>query len=221
MNVSQALRSRYTCRAFKPDPPDRDTILAILEAASHAPSWANTQPWEIFVGGGKELEELRSACLERFRSGAPAAPDIPRPEHWPAAIDERMSRLYAARFRELKIDRDDTEARRAMAENNNRFFGAPAVVYLCMDRTLTQWSMHDLGMLSQGIMLAAEERGVATAIAYNLVIYPDLIRKAMEIPDDLAVVIGIAMGYALHDDPQNVFRSARRPLDEVVRFRGI
>src|SRR5659263_675197 len=53
MNVTAALNSRYTCRAFKPQPLEKDTILAILEAAKRPPSWANTQPWEIFVPGGE------------------------------------------------------------------------------------------------------------------------------------------------------------------------
>ena len=108
-----------------------------------------------------------------------------------------------------------------MVENNHNFFGAPTVLYLCMDSSLTPWSMHDLGMMAQSIMLAATERGVSSAIAYNLVIYPELIRKEMNIPDDLSIVIGIAVGYADSGDRQNQFRSERRSLEEVVRFRGI
>ena len=52
MNVIDALNSRSTIRAFNPDPVGRETTLKILEAATRAPSWANTQPWELFVAGG-------------------------------------------------------------------------------------------------------------------------------------------------------------------------
>ena len=60
MNVIDALRARSTVRAYKPDPVSRDTILKIMKAATRAPSWANTQPWEIFVAAGEALERLRT-----------------------------------------------------------------------------------------------------------------------------------------------------------------
>lgn len=221
MKVSEALESRFTCRAFKPEPLSREMLAGIFGAALHAPSWANTQPWEIYVAGGETLEALRQACLEHFLSGGDANADLPRPEQWPPVFEERMRNLGAERFKTLGIERADEAARKKMSENNNRFFGAPAVAYLCMDKTLSQWSVHDLGMMAQSIMLAAQERGVASAIAYNLVIYPELIRKALEIPDELAIIIGIALGYADADSGQNSFRSSRRPQEEVVRFKGV
>jgi len=221
MNVFEALESRYTCRAFKPDRIDREKIMEIFSAANRTPSWANTQPWEIYVAGGEVLEKLRQDCLERFRDGVVANADIPRAENWPPVIEDRMRQLMAARMKDLAIEREDKAARQNMIENNHRFFGAPAVAYLCMDRSLTTWSMHDLGMMSQSIMLAAEQLGVSSAIAYNLVIYPDLIHQALEIPDELSVVIGIALGYADPDSRQNHFRSPRRPVNEVIRLKGI
>ena len=221
MNVTEALESRYTCRAYKAEALSRQTLEEIIKAALHTPSWANSQPWEVFVAAGDVLDSLRESCLERFRSGAAPAPDLARPEKWPPAIDERIHALGAARFESLGIERNDKAARRAMQENNNRFFGAPAVAYLCMDRTLSAWSIHDLGMLAQSIMLAAAERGVASAIAYNLVIYPDLVRAALEIPEELFVIIGIALGYEDAESNQNRFRSQRRSLEDTVRFRGI
>jgi nitroreductase len=221
MNVTEALNARFTCRAFKSEPLDREKILAIFEAAIQTPSWANTQPWEIYAAGGEVLENLRQACLENFHNGVPANSDMPRAEQWPPVIEDRMNQLMAARLKELAIDREDKVSRQEMAENNHRFFGAPVVVYLCLDRSLTPWSMHDLGMMSQSIMLAAEELGVNSAIAYNLVIYPDLIRKALGIPDELSIIIGIALGYGDADNRRNQFRSARRPLEEVVHLKGI
>jgi hypothetical protein len=36
----------------------------------------------------------------------------------------------------------------------------------------------------------------------------------------LLIVIGIALGYADPGDPEDTFRSARRPLGDAVRFVG-
>ena len=104
---------------------------------------------------------------------------------------------------------------------NYRLFNAPVVVYLCMDRCLTPWSMFDLGAMSQSIMLSAEEQGIGSAVAVTLAAHPDLIRKELGIPDDLAIVIGIALGHPDPDNPQNKFKSSRRTLEEVARFKGL
>lgn len=71
---------------------------------------------------------------------------------------------------------------KAFREANSRFFGAPVVVYLCMDKSLSTWSVFDLGSLSQSIMLAAQEYNLGSAVAAMLVIYPNLIRKTLDIP---------------------------------------
>ena len=204
MNVTEALNTRYTCRAFKSDPVPEALLLQTMGAADRTPSWANTQPWEIYIAGGEVLENLRQSCLENCRNGIEGNSDLPT----------------AHRARTLGIDRNDEMKRRELFEQNHRFFDAPAVVYLCMEKSLTAWSIHDLGMMAQSIMLAAQERRVNSAIAYNLVIYPDLIRPALEIPENLSIIIGIALGYADAGNPQNSFRSSRRPLREVVKRRG-
>jgi len=75
-------------------------------------------------------------------------------------------------------------------------------------------------MLAQSIMLEAQQYGLGSIPAYNLVAYPDLIRKELKIPDDLSIIIGIALGYSDTQHPQNKFRSPRRPIQEVARFKG-
>ena len=69
MNVIDALNSRVTIRAFKPDPVSKETILEILEAATRAPSSGNTQPWELFVAGGEALDRIRLAYTGNFQHG--------------------------------------------------------------------------------------------------------------------------------------------------------
>ena len=126
----------------------------------------------------------------------------------------------AKREEALGIARDDKAGRESMRAANYRFFNAPIVIYICMDRTLTPWSVFDLGLLAQSIMLAAEENGLDTAPAVMLVSYPDLIRAELGIPDTLSIIFGIALGFGDHKDPANKFRSLRRPLSEVMHVKG-
>jgi len=95
------------------------------------------------------------------------------------------------------------------------------VVYLCMDRTLSSWSIFDIGMFAQSLMLAATEFGVGSIPAINLVAFPDLLRSELAIPDELLLLLGIAMGYEDESNIANRPRSLRRPVDEAVRLVGI
>jgi len=107
-----------------------------------------------------------------------------------------------------------------VAQINYRLFDAPVVVHLCMDRRLTHWSIFDIGLVAQSIMIAAQEFNVGSATAVTLIAHPDLIHAELEIPNDLLIIIGIALG---HDSkhPLNTYRSPRRFIDEAIRFRGL
>ena len=220
MTVTQALNSRRTVRAFKPDRISRDLLMRILTPALHAPSWANTQPWEVFAATGEPLERLRKAYAEKLKNCVPRNPDITMPKEWPDSCRTRMETLKAERTELLEQACKDPAALTDLMQINYKFFNAPMVVYLCMDRCLTPWSLFDLGSMSHGIMLAAEEQGVGSAVAVTLAAHPEIIRKELDIPDSLAIVIGIALGYPDSDNPQNKFRSTRRSLEDVVRCVG-
>ncbi|MCA3811270.1 MAG: nitroreductase family protein, partial [Burkholderia sp.] len=59
--VDAALISRRAVRAFLPTPVPRDTLEAILEAASRAPSGTNIQPWRVYVATGATRDALAAA----------------------------------------------------------------------------------------------------------------------------------------------------------------
>ncbi|MBC7287233.1 MAG: nitroreductase family protein [Armatimonadetes bacterium] len=48
MQVMEAIRTRRSIRAYKPDPVPEDVLLEVLDAARLAPSAGNRQPW-LFV----------------------------------------------------------------------------------------------------------------------------------------------------------------------------
>jgi nitroreductase len=67
-------------------------------------------------------------------------------------------------------------------------------------------------------MLAAVEQGLSTIPAITLMLYPDVLRRELRIPDSLKLTIGIAIGYADNANRINNFTSARDPIGETVRF---
>jgi len=220
LNVTEALRARYTCRDFRPTPVLKSVLAEVLEEATRAPSTANTQPWEIYAATGKPLERIRTGFLRDFEKGVAPNPDIPFSRHWPEPLKRRAEEMMALhRLKSTNHPGESTDVREHQ-RRNFAFFGAPVVLYLCLDKTLGMWSFFDLGLLAQSIMLAALEQDLDTATALMLVSYPDLIRDELEIPKHLSVAIGIALGYGKNPGHHDEFLSPRRVLADAVRFKG-
>jgi nitroreductase len=212
MNVTEAINWRHSIRAFLPTPIEKEKLDAALAASVRAPSWANTQPWEIFVAASDTLKRIREGYRQKYADEAPAAPETPRPIEWPEAAQKRIQQLRP------DMERMCGTSVERFAELNQNMFGAPVVVYVCMDKTLSEWSLYDIGAYSQTFMLAALEHGFSTIPAITLTLYPDVLRRELKIPDNLKITIGIAVGYADKGNGINNFVSARKPLDETIRF---
>lgn len=158
-----------------------------------------------------------------FTRGCPGgvgALEIAAATEWPEAHRARIAELIRLRSGLLGVNPEDADARRTLMQRNFSLFGAPVVVWLCMDRALSPWSLYDLGSFSQSLMLAATEQGLDSVPAVMLAAYPDIIRTEPGVPDSLAIAIGIALGHAEREDPMNKLRSPRRSLAEFLTVRG-
>jgi nitroreductase len=49
MDILEAIRGRRSIRKYNPDPLSDEMLDEVLEAVRWAPSWANTQCWEVIV----------------------------------------------------------------------------------------------------------------------------------------------------------------------------
>jgi len=223
MNVLEALQSRHVVRDFKAESIAKETILKIIETATRSPSTSNTQCWEIYVVGGEVLERIRQMYIDRYEQGIPGNPELPGlpPDKLPPALAQRMKQMRTERLKLCGFNPNDPKAMKPFLAPNYKFFGAPILVIICMDRTLSSWQIFDLGMLSQSIMLAAQEFRVDSIPALSMMGYPDILRQELTIPDNLIITIGIALGYVNTENIVNTYRSPRRPINEVVTFKGI
>ena len=57
MTVLEAMRSRYSCRAYQDRPIEQEKLDSIFEAARLAPSAMNTQDWRFVVVTDKEKKQ--------------------------------------------------------------------------------------------------------------------------------------------------------------------
>ena len=80
MDVIEAIHSRRSVRAFKPDPVPREVLQSIMEAALQAPSWENTQPWEFAVLGGDVMKNVKEALAAMGQAGEKPQLELPLAE---------------------------------------------------------------------------------------------------------------------------------------------
>jgi nitroreductase len=214
MDILEAIQTRHCVRDFEARPVPKDVVMNILAAANRSPSGGNGQPWEVFVAAGATLEGIRRAYLDCAQR-APAGPP-PRPA-MPPAMMERFAAIRAERMKRLGLDPADPASAKFFADMSARLFGAPMVAIICQDKAVT--GQLDLGLYIQTICLAAMHFGVDALIATQLVSQPDILRPALDIPENLAIVTGVGLGYAKPNSLINTYRSPRRPIEEVVRYK--
>ncbi|WP_332237266.1 nitroreductase [Sporolactobacillus sp. KGMB 08714] len=213
---------RKTVRKYTDQQVPKDVLLNILSKAQRAPSWGNSQPWEVYVAAGESLERLRKAYLAAYDHKEETDDrDMPKPKKWPDNLQNRMSESIAKVFADSGIIRDDRQAREKNWRNNFSFFNAPVAVFLCLERELTEWSTLDAGIYAGHLMLAATYYGLGSTPAASSVSYPHILREILKIPDHQRVIVGIMMGYEDADHPYNRPVSIRVPVSEAIHFRGI
>jgi nitroreductase len=226
MDIFEAVKTRKSIRSFKPDPVSQEILKTILEAALLAPSWANTQPWELAVVGGSQLERIKQEFLER--GNAESLPDVPRPQEFPEPHLARIQALVKKEMEMLGINREDREGRDWWRLQNTKSYGAPCMIYILLDRAfyyqakgVNAWSIFDCGLVAENIMLLATAYGLGTTAQAQAVAYPDILRKVLGIPDSKLILLGIAIGYPNWNDKIAHFRPDKEPLSKMVRWFGI
>lgn len=73
-DVMPEIRSRYANRALSREPLPGDTMNALIEAASFAPSCFNEQPWRFLIAQGERREKLMAALTPKNQAWAGSAP---------------------------------------------------------------------------------------------------------------------------------------------------
>ena len=72
MNVTEAVTSRRSVRAFQDKPVDHAVLRHVLETAQRSPSGGNTQPWNAVMLTGAPLAELFAKVAEVLPQGRAA-----------------------------------------------------------------------------------------------------------------------------------------------------
>ena len=216
MNVSEALSSRKSTRAFLPKSVDKATIDRILAAARHAPSGTNTQPWQVAVVTGEKKQQLCQEMETAFRDKVERKMDYAYyPEEWVDPYKSRRKACGLQMYSTLNITREDKQRQLDQWAANYRAFDAPVMLLFFMDGIMETGSFLDYGMFLQSVMLMAVEEGLATCPQAALGEFPAIVKSSLGYPQDSILLCGMSLGY---EDTDALVNSYRTPREEVETF---
>jgi nitroreductase len=212
METLETIRGRKSIRAFLPDPVPKETIAQVLDAARWAPTGVNRQQWRVTVAAGERVKMLSARLFARARerepgkaggaSGAPAEVQR-RIDTLRADLDEIAQGLGQTRWEYVVL-------------GSFRLYDAPVVVVVSYPGKRGA----DVPQFVTTMLLAAHDLGLGTCWLGYPLSYGDLIREALEIPEQERLGAVVALGYPDPDAPFNAYRSSRDELARFVRWVG-
>ena len=216
MEVSEAVNSRQSIRAFTDQEVSDELIQRLLEKSARAASGGNLQPWKIFIINNETMINFLK-FQEDWTDPETPAYDI-YPENLTEPYKTSRYEVGAEMYSILDIDRDDKEGRFKQMLENFKFFGAPSAFFCFVDRQMgrPQWS--DLGMFLQNFMLLAKEEGLDTCPQEAWAIKQESVTAFVKAPDELMLFCGMAIGYKDDKAKINKLRTQRRPFEDWATF---
>lgn len=212
--MSEYAVERKSARNFTDQPVSLSRLKEIIQVAQRAPSWGNTQPWQVYLAIGETAERIRTAHISATDHHQKSWSEVMPPQEWSAKLTTKMTRSGNAMATFLGSDPGE-----AFSSAGANLFNAPALIYITVPINATAYNMYDTGAFGYGILLAAQERGIAAIPAYEFVRYPEEIRQNFDIPKNESILMGIGLGYA-STQKINQIKTIREPLDSVLQLKS-
>lgn len=198
IGLFDAIYTQRAIRSYKPDPVPHEMIVKIIEAATKAPSGANSQPWAFVV---IENAEKRAKLAE-----------------W--AKDGFFNGMYKAALERMKPgDPPPLANLKPMIE---QFEIIPVVIVACLVRPEGQ--AHGTGNYGsifpaiQNLLLAARGLGLGGLLSSGWA-QPHMaeIKEMLTLPANVEPVAFIPIGFP---DKQRYGKTTRRPVEEIMHWDG-
>jgi len=222
-NIIDAIVNRSSKRAYLPKPVPKEIQIKILEAASMTPSGANMQPWNVYaISDTKVLQNIGDAIIKKMDEGVKHDQFIQYyPVKWVNPYKKRRIVTGAGLYKLMNVDRKDNDTRIEMWKDNFRWFGAQTVFFVFTDKANIDGAegvLLDCGAYMQSIMLAAQEFGIESCPQGSTTEFGKIIADVLDVPDNLALLYSVVLGYADKDAKINSYQPARVPLKDCVTF---
>lgn len=216
MDFKEVYKKERVTRKFTNRKVNEKLLEKIIREAQLSPSLLNSQPWRAYVVTGDAVENLRKEFKAKMENGDKPNEDFASmlSLDWDTFPSQNMATMGASQtyFFRNKLD--------LFNKANNEMFNAPAIVFLTIPQKSPAWSVFDLGIFAQSIMLLAIDNGLSIMPAHSLVSFPDLVRKYARIPESEMVGMAIGLGYPDHgaevNDPK--YFPERVPFEKIYKL---
>jgi len=221
--VLEALKNRSSIRAYSDKKISKDILEKILTSAGMTPSGANMQPWVSYAVTNEEtLKKVGDAIIAKMDEGIMNDQFIQYyPVKWVNPYKKRRIVTGSGLYKLMEVDRKDNETRIEMWKDNFRWFGASTVIFVFTDKANideSQGVLLDCGAYMQSIMLASQEFGIDSCPQGSTTEFGRVIAKELDIPDNLALLYSVVLGYKDENSKINTYQPLRVKLEESVTF---
>jgi len=198
MPLAEAMRTQRAVRRLRPDPVDDDTVLAVLELATKAPTGSNQQGWEFVVVRDPDVKH----ALARLNRQA-------------FSVYRRVARSRA---------RGDLQAARMLAAvqyQADHFEDAPVIVVACLHGRSGPTAMARAAYFGsifpavQNLLLAARSLGLGATLTTLPLWSRTQARRTLGLPAKVMPCAVIPLGWPLRG---GYGPTTRRPVREIVHL---
>jgi len=198
MPLAEAMRTQRAVRRLRPDPVDDETVLAVLELATKAPTGSNQQGWEFVVVRDPDVKH----ALARLNRQA-------------FSVYRRVARNRA---------RGDLQAARMLAAvqyQADHFEDAPVIVVACLHGRSGPTAMARAAYFGsifpavQNLLLAARSIGLGATLTTLPLWSRTQARRTLGLPPKVFPCAVIPLGWPLKG---GYGPNTRRPVREIVHL---
>jgi nitroreductase len=216
MDIIELMKKRKSIRHFKPEQPPQQMILDCLEAAAWAPNPTSQQPWKFIVVSGDSLKKVNTAIEENFATAFQKKEELPTPplsNEMSDILQKRKDKAFQQMIATLKEKEFDMQS---VGSGNFAFHHAPmGIIFATYPWKDQNFYKSTVAAMAQ-FLLAATARGLGTCWMNAVSICQESIKATLNLPSELVLVDGVAIGYPVEDSPLNQLPRERLPIDDVT-----
>jgi nitroreductase len=219
VDLIELIKKRKSIRQFTPEQPPKEVILECLEAALWAPNPTSQQPWRFIVLTGEKLRKVITVIEENYAEALENKEQQPSPP-----LSDKMTKILKGRkekaFQQMiSFIKEKGMDMQALGKGNFNFHNAPVGIIFATYPWKDQNFLKCTVSAMENFLLAATAKGLGTCWINVVSICQDHIKKSLNLPEELILVDGVALGYPLEDSPLNQLPRERLPVSELTDWR--